>query len=182
MTRAPCLSKEERLAREARRLADLLIVADAGVTAAPALLNDPRLAIAKQFWADHAPRLAAIGTLDDLSRINLALLAVYVGDFVVAQDDILDHGFAVRVKTISGDMMPRENPAVARRDYAAKMILELGRHFGLSKLDRLNLQRMRNGRPDSMLPLADAQQKPVEPEPTDTNASEWAALTKPTVN
>jgi phage terminase small subunit len=137
------ISREERLAAAARRLAALVMTADDSVTAPPILLNDPRLAIARQFWSNHAVRLAALGTLDDLSRINLALLAVYVGDFVMAENDILDNGFSVRVKTISGDRMPRENPAVARRDHATKMILDLGRHFGLSKLDRLNLQRLR---------------------------------------
>jgi phage terminase small subunit len=139
------MTRDERLAREARRLADLLIATDAAITAPPAMLNDPRLAMARQFWDDHAPRLARLGTLDELSRVNLALLSVYVADFVIAEDDILQHGFSVRVKTISGDRMPRDNPAVARRDHAAKMIIDLGRHFGLTKLDRMNLQRLRRG-------------------------------------
>jgi hypothetical protein len=59
------LTKAERLARDARRLADLLLVADDSVTAPHALLSDPRLAIARQFWDDHARRLADLGTLDE---------------------------------------------------------------------------------------------------------------------
>ena len=49
------------------------------------------------------------------------------------------------MKTVSGDMMPRENPSVARRDLAAKMILEMSRMFGLSQVDRFNISKIARG-------------------------------------
>src|SRR5262249_7474239 len=48
-------------------------------------------------------------------------------------------GYSVMVKTVSGDKMPRENPSVARRDFAAKMTVDLSSKFGLSPQDRHRL-------------------------------------------
>ena len=121
------LSKEQRAIAEAERLAAMLASAPAASSnalAPPAFIADPRLAAAGKFWADHAEQLQTLGTLDRLDRFTFAMFCIYVGEFIAAEDDILAHGYSVKVKTVSGDRMPRENPSVARRDFAAKMILD----------------------------------------------------------
>ena len=139
------LTKIERQHAEMQRLAGLLASSGEGVTAPPELLTDPRRAVALKFWTDHAPRLAALGVLDDLSRTNLWLLAAYVSEWIAADDEVLRRGYSVMVKTISGDRMPRENAAVGRREAALKAIMELERHFGFSALDRATLHRTQRG-------------------------------------
>jgi phage terminase small subunit len=137
------LTKAERAAAEAKRLASLLAKAAIdSPLAPPAFLTDPRLAPAFAFWNEYAPRLQALGLLEENDRFMFALLSVYVGDFIAATDDILNKGYSVLVKTISGDRMPRENPSVARRDHAAKVVTELSKSFGLTKLDRLNIAKV----------------------------------------
>ena len=108
-------------------------------------ITDPRLAPAYKFWNDHAEQLRDLGTLEYLDRFTFAMFCVYVAEFIAAEDDILASGYSVKVKTVSGDLMPRENPSVARRDHAAKMILEMSRLFGLSKIDRLNISKLARG-------------------------------------
>ncbi len=139
------LTKAERAIANAERLAQLLVSAPAaadGLLAPPAFITDQRLAPALQFWKEHAEQFSKLGTLEQPDRFTFAMLCVYAAEFVAAEDDILASGFSVKVKTISGDRMARENPSVARRDFAAKMILDLSRSFGLTKLDRLNLARL----------------------------------------
>lgn len=142
------ITKTQRAVAEAERLARLLADAPAsspGALAPPALIADPRLAPAQKFWNDHAPQLQTLGTLGRLDRFVFALYCVYVAEFVAAEDDILTQGYSVRVKTISGDMMPRENPSVDRRNFAAKMIAEMSAMFGLSQVDRLNISKLARG-------------------------------------
>ncbi len=142
------LTKAQRAVAEAQRLARLLAdapPASAGALAPPAFIADPRPAAAQRFWVDHAEQLRQLGTLENLDRVTFAMFCVYVADFIAAEDDILTKGYSVSVKTISGDLMPRENPSVARRDHGAKMILEMSRLFGLSAVDRLNLSKLARG-------------------------------------
>jgi phage terminase small subunit len=142
------LTKTERAIATAERLARLLIAAPAetdGPLAPPVFITDQRLAPALQFWKDHAGQFVKLGTLEQPDRFAFAMLCVYVGEFIAAQDDILARGYSVNVKTIAGGFMPRESPSVGRRDWAAKMILDLSRSFGLTKLDRLNLSRLERG-------------------------------------
>jgi phage terminase small subunit len=142
------LTKAERAVAEAQRLARLLTDAPpafAGALAPPAFIADPRLAAAHRFWVDHAEQLRQLGTLENLDRMTFAMFCVYVADFIAAEDDILAKGYSVMVKTVSGDLMPRENPSVGRRDHAAKMVLEMSRLFGLSKIDRLNISKLARG-------------------------------------
>lgn len=137
-----------RAEREAKRLAGLLADApasSAGALAPPAFITDPRLAPAYKFWKDHAEQLRDLGTLEHLDRFTFAMFCIYVAEFIAAEDDILASGYSVKVKTVSGDLMPRENPSVARRDHAAKMIMEMSRLFGLSKIDRLNISKLARG-------------------------------------
>lgn len=174
------LTKAERLAAEAKRLAELLAAGD-DVLVPPELLADPRLMAARQVWLDLAPRLSALGTLDATSRMHLAMLAVYTSEFAAAQSDILNNGYSVKVKTVSGSWMPRTNPSVERRDYAARMVLELGRHLGLSRLDRLALR----DRPGMLGagPLFDTANvvdvEPVTEPALDNHTRRWLELVKP---
>jgi phage terminase small subunit len=138
-------TKTDRAIANAERLARMLLAAPPASDtplAPPAFLTDKRLAPALQFWKEHAPQFIALGTLEQVDRFSFAMLCVYAGEFIAAEDDILASGYSVMVKTISGDKMPRENPSVARRDFAAGMILQMSKSFGLTKLDRLNLSRL----------------------------------------
>lgn len=136
-------SKTDKAIAEAERQAKLLALprADDVSDAPPAYLADPRLAPALAVWREYAPRLDKLHLLAQLDRHTFALFCVYAGEFVVACEDILVKGYSVRVKTVSGDYMPRENPSVSRRDFAAKMVLELSGKFGLTPADRNKLLR-----------------------------------------
>ena len=139
------VTKADRAIANAQRLARLLLAApptDDLPLSPPAFLTDKRLAPALQFWKEHAPQFIKLGTLEQVDRFAFAMLAIYAAEFIEAQDDLLAMGYSVMVKTISGDRMPRENPSVERRDFAAKMVLEMSKSFGLTKLDRLNLSRL----------------------------------------
>jgi len=132
-------SKVEAQIAEAARQAALLADAPgetADPLAPPALIADERLAPALAVWRDYAPRLAKLNLLEQLDRHTFAMFCVYMGEFAVANQEVLDKGYSVMVKTVSGDEMPRVNPAVERRDLAAKFVLELSRRFGLTPLDR----------------------------------------------
>jgi hypothetical protein len=138
------MTKGERAIANAARLAKLLVAAPSegdGVLAPPKLIKDKRLAPALQFWREHAAQFQKLGTLEQPDRFAFAMLSIFAAEFVMAEDDILARGYSVNVKTVAGSFMPRESPSVGRRDFAAKMILELSRSFGLTKLDRLNLGR-----------------------------------------
>ena len=136
-------SKTDRAIAEAERQAKLLALprADETSDSPPAYLNDPRLAPAMAVWNEYAPRLDKLHLLARLDRHTFALFCVYAGEFVVANEDVLVKGYSTRVKTISGDHMLRENPSVSRRDFAAKMVLELSGKFGLTPADRNKLLR-----------------------------------------
>jgi phage terminase small subunit len=139
------MTKADRAIANAQRLARLLLAAppaDDLPLSPPAFLTDKRLAPALQFWKEHAPQFIQLGTLEQVDRFAFAMLAIYAAEFIAAEDDILATGYSILVKTISGDRMPRENPSVERRDFAAKMVLEMSKSFGLTKLDRLNLNRL----------------------------------------
>ncbi|WP_245411967.1 P27 family phage terminase small subunit [Methylocella silvestris] len=76
---------------------------------------------------------------DVLDRHTFAIFCVYCAEFTAAQQDILDNGYSRNVRTVSGDLMPRLNPSVDRRDNAQKIILEMAKRFGLTALDYLSL-------------------------------------------
>lgn len=133
--------KTERAIAEAERLAGLLVAArkDTPSESKPGFLADRRLAGASAMWDDYAPRLDRLHLLSQLDLHLFAMFCLYAAEFVAANDDVLTKGYSVLVKTISGDKMPRENPSVARRDFAAKMTLDLSSKFGLSPQDRHRL-------------------------------------------
>jgi phage terminase small subunit len=122
----PCKrkTKTEKAIAEAERQAKLLALprAEEASDAPPAYLEDIRLAPALAVWREYAPRLDKLHLLARLDRHTFALFCVYAGEFVVACEDILLKGYSVKVNTVSGDHMPRENPSVSRRDFAAKIV------------------------------------------------------------
>ena len=136
-------TKTEKAILEADRLAQLLALPRAEETSGspPVYLSDPRLAPALTVWNEYAPRLDKLHLLARLDRHTFALFCVYAAEFVQASEDILVKGYSSLVKTVSGGKMPRENPSVARRDFAAKMVLELSTKFGLTPADRNKLLR-----------------------------------------
>jgi P27 family predicted phage terminase small subunit len=134
-------SKTERAIAEAERLAKLLADAPADPVGAPSLLADARMAPALQVWKDYAPQLRNNNLLDATDRHTFAVFCVFMADFAAANEEILLKGYSVNVKTVSGDKMPRDNPAVSRREIAVKFILELSKRFGLTPLDRYQLMK-----------------------------------------
>jgi len=125
-------SKTERAIAEAERQAKLLALprADETSDSPPAYLADPRAGGRRwRSGPNMRPRLDKLHLLARLDRHTFALFCVYAGEFVVANEDVLVKGYSSRVKTVSGDYMLRENPSVSRRDFAAKMVLELSSKF-----------------------------------------------------
>jgi P27 family predicted phage terminase small subunit len=135
-------TKAQKAADEAARLAGLLAAAPAeadDALAPPAYIADPRLAPALATWRELAPRLSALMLVEHIDRTMFALFCYYHAEFIAAVDDLLRTGYAVAVKTVSGDRMLRRNPSVDRRDKAADMLMDLAKRFGLTKLDRFAL-------------------------------------------
>lgn len=137
-------TKTEKAIEQADRLAKLLGDAPAAsqdYLAPPALIADPRLKAAATVWAEYAPRLYELHLLARLDRHTFALFCIYVAEFAAANEDIIEKGYSVAVKTVSGDKMLRKNPSVDRRDHAANMVMHLSEKFGLTPADRSKLIR-----------------------------------------
>lgn len=139
----------EAMIAAAERDAKLLAAAGNGndLQALPIFLNDPRLAPATIIWKEYAPRLDKLNLLTTLDRHTFAMFCLYAAEFVLANKDILDKGYSLPVPTVAKDakgkpgMMLRDNPSVDRRDFAAKMMLDLAEKFGFTPLDRNKLIR-----------------------------------------
>jgi P27 family predicted phage terminase small subunit len=157
-------SKTERQIAEAEAIAALLASAPAESSdrlAPPALLTDPRCAPALAVWRDYTPKLAKLNLFGELDRHTFAIFCVYCAEFAAAQQDILEKGYSRNVKTVSGDLMPRVNPSVDRRDTAQKIILEMARRFGLTPLDQFALLGQQASMPSGgLFPAQPAQQPP----------------------
>ncbi|MGM4955680.1 P27 family phage terminase small subunit [Bradyrhizobium barranii] len=134
-------TKTEKAILEAERLAGMLVAVRTQTPSEnkPGYLQDLRLKGASVMWDDYAPRLDRLHLLSQLDLHLFAMFCIYAAEFVAANEEILTKGYSVMVKTISGDKMPRENPAVGRRDHAAKMTIDLSSKFGLSPQDRHRL-------------------------------------------
>jgi P27 family predicted phage terminase small subunit len=141
----------EAMAMAAERDAQLLAAAGAGgdLQVLPIFLNDPRLKPATMIWREYAPRLDKLNLLTTLDRHTFSMFCIYAAEFVLANKECLDKGFTIMVTTVAGSkskgktgsQMPRDNPALARRDFAAKMMLGLSEKFGFTPLDRNKLIR-----------------------------------------
>lgn len=176
----------EKLEAAAARDAKLLAGGDTSdLQALPIFINDKRLAPAIEVWKQYAPRLDKLQLLTTLDRHTFGMFCIYVAEFALANRDILDKGYSLPVPTIArgpdgkpGSML-RDNPAVARRDFAAKMISDLAAKFGFTPLDRANLIHKQAMRADEetlfgrVRPSQVAQQQspqPAEPDPTPSAA------------
>lgn len=147
-------TRVERQIAEAERLAEMLASAPSRPNdplSPPAFIADPRLKGALAVWNDHAAKLGRINLLDAEYRNLFAMFCVYMADFVAANEEILRKGYSVNVRTVSGSMMPRENPNVSRRDVAADYVIKLSAKFGLTPLDRYALMKDQAGLPAGTL-------------------------------
>lgn len=136
-------TKAERQVEQANEVAALLMASPAepgDPFAPPAFLVDPRCAGALAVWREYVPHLAKLNLIDmKLDRHTFATFCVYVAEFAEAHNEIQANGYSRNVRTVSGDLMPRVNPNVERRDTAHKHILDLAKRFGLTAVDRFNL-------------------------------------------
>lgn len=134
-------TKAEKQLVEAEALAQLLATAPGSENdpTAPPRYLDQRFAPALAVWKEYAPRLTFMNMLDPLHRHTFAAFCVWLGEFVTANEGIHKDGYSVMVKTISGDKMPRENPAVSRRETAMKFVMQLSERFGFTPLDQHKL-------------------------------------------
>lgn len=165
-------TKVDKAIERQHHLAELLASApgDGDGALSPPRFMDERFGAALAVWRDYVPKLAKLHLFEALDRFTFALFCVAVGEWAEANEDIAANGFSRNVKTVSGDMMPRVNPSVDRREAASKIMLEMSKRFGLTPLDRANLFRshaeLPNGRGlfgGAGRPDAD-QQPPPEPE------------------
>lgn len=108
--------------------------------APPNLLHVPGTAGALAVWREYAPRLRPLNLLAEHDRHTFALFCVYTAEFYECAAIVADPAKKFReVKTVSGDKMIREHPAVGRMDVASSKMLELSKRFGLTPLDRYDL-------------------------------------------
>jgi P27 family predicted phage terminase small subunit len=142
-------TKAERRAEEVARLASLLASApaeDSGVLSPPAFLALEACAPALAIWRRYAPHLSKLNLLHPLDRDTFALFCAYVAEFYQAAEIVSDPSKKWhKVKTVSGDEMWREHPAVARMDEARKAMLDIAKRFGLTALDRIDLLAKQRG-------------------------------------
>lgn len=134
-------TKVEKQLAEAEQLAKLLATAPGQENNAlsPPLFLDQRFAPALAVWNEYAPRLAHLNMLDPVYRHTFAAFCVWMGEFLIANEAIAKDGFAVKVRTVSGDRMWRENPNVSRRETAMKFVMQLSERFGFTPLDQHKL-------------------------------------------
>lgn len=144
----------------------------------PSQLKLPSMTAALVVWREYAPKLHRRNVLAETDRHTLMTFCIAIAEYVTAQKDITDSGYAIEVKTVSGDKMKRINPSVRRRDNAFGHILELSKRFGLSPADRfglINSQRsVLGGGAAPELPLSQGAPRPEE---TSEPASPIGALT-----
>ncbi len=134
-------SRVEKQHAEALRLAEMMASAPAVSSdpLAPPAYLDGRLAPALAVWNEYVPQLRKLNLFDRLDRHTFSIFCVYMGEFVLANEDILTKGYSVAVKTVSGDHMLRKNPSVGRRDKAYDVVMEMAKRFGLTPIDRYAL-------------------------------------------
>lgn len=163
---------------EAQRLAVMLAAAEPvgdGVLAPPRYIADPRLAPAMAAWKDLAPLLAKTGRLQAVDRTMFAALCYWQGEWIAAHDDILVRGYWFERKAVAGGVRPWINPSVARRAFAYEQVLALSAKFGLTPLDRVQLNKNRHlANDDEELPLG----RPAEPAPAEEAPApdKWSSL------
>lgn len=128
-------------AREAQasRVAELLSNAASADLATPPLLNDPMFAPALAVWKDIGPELARTSRLPKEAKLILAMLCVYIAEWVEATVDIKTNGMFQDVPTVSGGSMERVRPIVQFREVAMANIRHLSAEFGLTPAEMFSL-------------------------------------------
>lgn len=183
--RAPSRKTEAaKAAKAASHLSDLLATAPATPEcpiAPPKFITGPLLAASARVWSEVSAHLDSLNLYSPVDKYLLAAFCVYVSEFVAANEEVMTKGYAVNVKTISGDFMPRANPAVGRRDDAFKAVLELSKHFGFTPRhlhELIGLQKRSEYGPlfDSPKPPAGQAATPDDAPPADPVAAKWQAL------
>jgi phage terminase small subunit len=117
--------------------------------------------------------------LDGLDKYILAIFCVFWCEFVAADQDVQRRGLTQSVKTVVGGEMIRENPSVAIRNAAVKIILDISRREGFTQLDRALLIRAQKGAdllPDLFPPAPAPDQGAEQAEPLDPEAKAWGEL------
>lgn len=128
-------------AREAQadRIAGLLSNAATADLASPPMLSDPLFAPALAVWRDIGPELARTSRLPKEGRLILAMLCVYIAEWVEATVDIKTNGMFQDVPTVSGGVMERVRPIVQFREVAMSNIRHLSAEFGLTPAEMFSL-------------------------------------------
>lgn len=160
-------TKVERLIEEAEQRAKRLAASPSeshDILAPPALIDDPKLADALWIWRRYAPQLHEQNLFGDLDRLTFAMYCVYQAEFFLADEDIRKNGYSFMVAATAGGRRPWENPAVARRETAGKMALELSKRFGLTPLDRSTLEKIHSLRDAGPLFRRNDDEAPEGPE------------------
>lgn len=181
--RAKRKSVVDRAIAEADALVALIadVPVQSGIAlAAPSFITGQKRKATWRVWNDTVTLLADRKMLDALDKYVLAMFCVYVVEFVQANEQIQRDGFTTRVKTISGDHMLRENPAVSIRDTAAKIVLDISRREGFTQLDRAILvrtQRTADIQPEDLFTTPVPSAPPGESDDdADPNAKAWSHL------
>jgi P27 family predicted phage terminase small subunit len=180
--RSKRMSASDRAIAEADKLVALIadVPPQAGVALSPpTFITGSKRKATWRVWTDTVAMLAERKMLDALDKYVLAMFCVYVVEFVSANEEIQANGFTTRVKTISGDHMIRENPAVSIRNTAAKIVLDISRREGFTQLDRALLARTQKAAdidPADLFDLPATVDAHPEPDENDANAVAWAGL------
>lgn len=172
-------AKSMDVTAEAARIAELLSTAPQSSDypiPPPMFLTGPLLAAAGRVWRDTASYLDQLNLLGSTDKYLLAAFCVYTAQFV-AMNEQAQGREVVWVKTISGDSMPRTNPAVDLRDTAFKCMVELSKCFGFTPRHMHELTKLQKA--SDTLPLFTPQ--PVAEDShgeaqVDPGAKEWGSL------
>ncbi|MCX5581335.1 phage terminase small subunit P27 family [Kaistia terrae] len=127
--------------------------ASTDVLAPPLMFGLEEFEGAIQIWNEYVPELRRRNILDRLDRHTMAMYCYYLDRFWSAVKKLAKDGDTQRVRTTSGGYRIHDHPAVAHRDDAAKVVMDLSARFGFTPLDRYKLIRELTGTGASAGPL-----------------------------
>lgn len=136
--------------------------------AAPAVLERAELLPALALWRYYAPEMVKRNMSDALYRDLFAMFCIEAADYYSAVLDLAENGWSQQVKTVSGDIMVRDRPAVRQRDACYRRAKALADEFGLHLSAKTRIDRDR-GNAMPFLPgmVEDAPRQPQTPAPGD---------------
>jgi phage terminase small subunit len=111
--------------------------------AAPAVLERKELLPALALWRHYAPEMVKRNMSDTLYRDTFAMFCIEAADYYAAVVDLAENGWTQEVKTVSGDMMIRDRPAVRQRDACYRRAKALADEFGLHLSAKVKIDRDR---------------------------------------